>query len=128
LDAQTLLGPGAQGGVVQRAAAIAIGLHAPHLALDDGGIGDLGKFPAGQMVDEFEAAVKALEPGQRSGIFRTPFGFHIAELRGRIPPAPAPFEEIRETLERTLTLMNRHEAFVRAAADMRSRAQIQYVP
>jgi parvulin-like peptidyl-prolyl isomerase len=90
--------------------------------------GDLGKFPAGQMVDEFEAAVKALEPGQRSGIFRTPFGFHIAELRGRIPPAPAPFEEIRETLERTLTLMNRHEAFVRAAADMRSRAQIQYVP
>src|SRR5580700_7230986 len=42
--------------------------------------GDLGWFERGTMVDEFDEAVFALEPGQRSGIFRTPFGYHIAEL------------------------------------------------
>jgi hypothetical protein len=51
LDAQTLLGPGAQGGVVQRAAAIAIGLHAPHLALDDGGI-DGARVGYGGLLDK----------------------------------------------------------------------------
>jgi parvulin-like peptidyl-prolyl isomerase len=87
--------------------------------------GDLGQFPAGHMVPEFETAIKALEPGQRSGVFRTPFGYHIAELRGRTAAGPAAFEQVRETIERTLTFMNRHEVFERAAGELRARAQIQ---
>jgi hypothetical protein len=57
--------------------------------------GDLGQFPAGEMVPEFEDAIRALEPGQRSGIFRTPFGFHIAKLRAKTAAGPASFEEVR---------------------------------
>jgi parvulin-like peptidyl-prolyl isomerase len=57
--------------------------------------GDLGQFPAGEMVPEFEVAIRALEPGQRSGIFRTPFGFHIAKLRAKTAAGPASFEEVR---------------------------------
>ncbi|MGA2739380.1 MAG: peptidylprolyl isomerase [Bryobacteraceae bacterium] len=49
--------------------------------------GDLGKFPPGHMVEEFEAAISALQPGERTGIFTTPFGFHIAELRAKAPGA-----------------------------------------
>jgi len=90
--------------------------------------GDLGQFPAGHMVPEFEEALNALQPGQRSGVFRTPFGFHIAELRGRMAAGPAPFEQVRETIERTLTIMNRHDVFVRAAAELRARADIRHVP
>ncbi len=30
--------------------------------------GDLGEFPAGKMVDEFDRAIAALDPGQRTGI------------------------------------------------------------
>jgi len=48
--------------------------------------GDLGWLERGAMVDEFDAAVFVLQPGQRSGIFRTPFGFHIALLNEK-PPA-----------------------------------------
>ncbi|MDI1475465.1 thioredoxin domain-containing protein [Polyangium sp. y55x31] len=39
--------------------------------------GDLGTFPKGAMVREFEEAVEKLSVGQTSGVVETPFGFHI---------------------------------------------------
>src|SRR5581483_9872623 len=47
--------------------------------------GDLGFIQPGQMVEEFDAVVFALDPGQTSGIFRTPFGFHIAKVLEKRP-------------------------------------------
>ncbi len=90
--------------------------------------GDLGRFSAGEMVQEFEDAIRALEPEQRTGIFRTPFGFHIAELRAKTAAGPASFEEVRADIERVLTLQNQHRAYLRAVAELRSRAQIRLVP
>jgi len=90
--------------------------------------GDLGQFPASEMVQEFEDSIRTLEPGQRTGIFRTPFGFHIAELRGKTAAGPASFEEVRADIERVLTLQNQHRAYLRAVAELRSRAQIRLVP
>ena len=90
--------------------------------------GDLGRFSAGEMVQEFEDAIRALEPEQRTGIFRTPFGFHIAELRAKTAPGPASFDEVRADIERVLTLQNQHRAYLRAVAELRSRAQIRLVP
>lgn len=39
--------------------------------------GSLGAFPRGAMVPEFEEVAFALEPGEVSQIFETPYGFHI---------------------------------------------------
>ena len=47
--------------------------------------GDLGRFPRGQMVDEFDDVVFAMEPGEISPVFRTSFGFHIAKLFEKKP-------------------------------------------
>jgi hypothetical protein len=67
--------------------------------------GDLGRFPAGHMVEEFEEAIRALEPGQRSDVFTTPFGFHIAQLHSITAAGPATFEELRADIERVLNFV-----------------------
>lgn len=89
--------------------------------------GDLGQFLAGSMVQEFEDAIRDLAPGQRSGIFRTPFGFHIAELRAKIPAGPVSFEEVRQDIRRVLTVIREHQEYQRVIAMLRSRADIRWI-
>ena len=44
--------------------------------------GDLGWFGPGQMVREFEYAVKKMRTGGTSNLIRTKFGFHVIKKTG----------------------------------------------
>lgn len=72
--------------------------------------GDLGLFAPGQMVDEFDRVVFALEPGQVSGIFRTEFGFHIAKVFERRPAGPRGLQDVKDEIAATLLKQKQEKA------------------
>ena len=87
--------------------------------------GDLGFFPRAQMVEEFENAVFALEPGQVSDIFRTPFGFHIAKLYEKKPEGHRPFNEVRREIEQALHNQKKDQAVGQFIDELRVGADIR---
>ena len=89
--------------------------------------GELGWFPRGEMVEEFDAVVFNLGPGARSPIFRTPFGFHIAEVRERKPAGIAELREVKENIAGYLMAMLEQEAQRRAMEKLRAAAEIRRV-
>jgi len=89
--------------------------------------GDLGWFPRGQMVDEFDRVVFAMQPGQMSEIFRSSFGFHIARVIGRRPAGIPALEEVREKIEEVLLAEKRQRALEQFLDHLRAQADIQTV-
>lgn len=65
--------------------------------------GLLGFFPPGQLVPEYEAALKKLEkPGDLSPVVKTQFGYHIIRLEERRPPGVRTFDQVKDGLMREL--------------------------
>jgi parvulin-like peptidyl-prolyl isomerase len=61
---------------------------------------DLGFFCRGAMVPEFEDVVFSMQPGETSGIFRTPFGYHLAKVLER--RSIKPLDEVRDEISEIL--------------------------
>jgi len=78
--------------------------------------GDLGWFPHGHMVEEFENTVWNMQPGQVSDIFATRFGFHIVKMIEKKPAGVVPFEEV-EDLAREHTHQQLRDEAVEAYLD-----------
>ncbi len=60
--------------------------------------GDLGWFPRGVMVEEFDDLVFELSPGQQSAVFETRFGFHIVRVIEKHPPGIQPLSEVYDSI------------------------------
>jgi len=73
--------------------------------------GDLGYFGRGVMTPEFETAAFALQKGGRSGIVKSPFGFHIIEVTDIKPQHAKPFDEVRDELAREYLKQEREDLF-----------------
>jgi len=87
--------------------------------------GMLGWFPLGEMVDEFDNVVFALQPGETSPVFRTEFGYHIALLHDRKAGGLVPLDEVRDQIEQEL-LRARHEEIIGGFLEnLRSKAEVK---
>jgi parvulin-like peptidyl-prolyl isomerase len=87
--------------------------------------GDLGYFPRGQMVTEFDAVVFALEPGQLSDIFRTQFGYHIAKVYDRKPEGIRPLADVSGNIEALLFQQKKQRRIEQYIDSLRAKADIQ---
>ncbi|KAF0676367.1 peptidylprolyl isomerase [Profundibacterium mesophilum] len=83
--------------------------------------GELGWFGPGMMVDEFEEAVKTLEPGAVSAPTQTQFGWHVVKLNEtREQPAPT-LDDVRDDLAAQI----QQEAVQEAIADITDKADVE---
>jgi len=90
--------------------------------------GGIGWISRGEMVEEFEEVAFALKKGERSPIFRSVFGWHIATVTGRKAAGATPLEEIRMELARGMYEARRYDAITAAVADVARRSSIVPAP
>ncbi|MGV7220024.1 MAG: peptidylprolyl isomerase [Nitrospinales bacterium] len=64
--------------------------------------GDLEYMYKGVFDPEFDAAVSKLKIGEVSEVVKTGFGFHIIKLNETRPPEQAPFENVKESIQKHL--------------------------
>lgn len=78
--------------------------------------GDLGWFPRGSMVPEFEEVAFKLQKGQVSDVVKSPFGYHIIQLIEK---------EASRELDEDLWQNLRQQKFIDWLDEQRARANIQ---
>jgi foldase protein PrsA len=77
--------------------------------------GDLGWFPRGMMVPEFEEAAFSLEPGETSGLVQSDFGYHIIRVH----------EKEEREMDPTLYEQVKQQTFQAWFATQRATAEIE---
>ena len=86
---------------------------------------DLGYFPRGQMVPEFEEIVFNMNPGDVSDVFHTDFGYHIAKVYDKRPPAIIPLKDVRGRIAELLAEGKRNKAVEDFLDDLKAKAKIE---
>ncbi|MFQ5951970.1 MAG: peptidylprolyl isomerase [Candidatus Omnitrophota bacterium] len=73
--------------------------------------GDVGYFPKGQLMPEFENACARLEVDQTSGVVKTMLGYHIIKLTDRRQPQLKPVDTVMEKIGSRLRTIERQKIF-----------------
>jgi len=66
--------------------------------------GDLGFFPRGVMVKEFENVAFSLQPGKVSAPFKSQFGYHIVKVTDKRPVKVYTYAEVEKNIESKLKM------------------------
>ena len=85
--------------------------------------GDLGFFEAGQMPEEFDDVFK-LRVNKISNIIRTPYGFHLFKVVGKVQERKMEFEESRSRIKKILLRDLQDKAFQKWFLKLKQNARI----
>lgn len=83
--------------------------------------GDLGSFPRGQMVPEFEEAVFSMDKNEVRGPVQTQFGYHLIKLDERQEGGQSEYEEVKNEIEKTLMYQKQSEVYSKKLNDLRAK-------
>lgn len=75
--------------------------------------GELGEFPRGAMVPEFEDKAFSMEEGEVSEPVKTQFGYHIIKLNSKSDPANITFESVKEDVRSEALRVKQQEAYLK---------------
>jgi parvulin-like peptidyl-prolyl isomerase len=89
--------------------------------------GALGFITRGEMVREFDEVVFALQPGDRSPIFETRFGWHIAQAGERRPAGVRPLSEAAPMIANALLNEAKERLLAARLDELHSRASVRRV-
>ena len=87
--------------------------------------GDLGYFPRGAMVPEFDKAVFALKTGEVSDVVRTQFGLHLIKKEDRREAGIRKFAEVKAAVLNMLQMQARRKVLETYVSKLREKAEIK---
>ncbi|MBR0458129.1 MAG: peptidyl-prolyl cis-trans isomerase [Victivallales bacterium] len=85
--------------------------------------GDLGEFSEGEMIPEFEEALKKLKPGELSEPVETQFGYHIIKAG---ETTSKQFEEVKEEIEGFLKKQNEQKVLMELTQKLMADAKVKW--
>lgn len=87
--------------------------------------GNLGEFPKGTMVKEFEEALDKLKEGEISDPVKSQFGFHIIKLDHVHEPYMPEFDEVKDRIHDTLLMIKRQEKYLEKVEEIKKRVEVK---
>lgn len=87
--------------------------------------GDIGYFPKGQLMPEFENACNRLKPHETSGVVKTKLGYHIIKLTERRPPEQVPLEKVRSDVVARLENAKRQKIYNDLLVELRKKTPVE---
>ena len=87
--------------------------------------GSLGKFPEGVMVKEFQDGLDSLEVGEISKPVKSQFGYHIIKLEDLENEKEKSFDEVKDQVYQTYTMMKRQEKYLEKIADLAKKVEVK---
>lgn len=86
---------------------------------------DLGWFKRGEFMEEFETIAFSMNKDEISPVFMTQLGFHVCTVTDRRPPAPLPFDDIKDAVRQRIIDEYRDAKFNEFTEELKAAATIE---